>query len=198
MRRDTFSVQGVAAALILAGASIAPAQAAFIATVDGNDCAGVYGQGFSTCVLPADPANGIANDTPIVVKFNFGNDGNVTLLELNPAYSSIDGSEFSFDFGTDGNTGTGTWTYAPGAGDPSLTAFVAKGGNSFNLFSTEGNRSDVAYYTPVNGSGGPAGLSHLSFYDSGDEFQVPEPGTLVLLGLGLIGIVVVLRRNKAP
>jgi len=186
--------RGLAATFVLALAGAAPAHAAFIETVGGNDCAGVYGQGFANCVVPANPAAGIPDATPIVIKINFNDNGSVGEIEINPAYSTIDGSEFTFDFGGDGLTGTGTWTYTPGAGDPAITAFVAKGGNAFNLFSTMGDYTDVAYYTPNNPSGGPAGLSHMSFYDSGDDNQVAEPGTLALLGLGLLGLALLRRR----
>ena len=175
--------------LALSLAGLAPAHAAFIQTIDGNDCAGVFGQGFENCVVPADPANGIPNDTPIVVKFDFSTDGLVSATTVSSLFPTIDGSEFSFSLT---GQGTGTWTYTPGAGDPALLAFVAKGGNAFNLFSTLGDYTDVEFYTPDNASGGPAGLSHLSFYDTGD-MQLAEPGTLVLLGLGLLALGIVVR-----
>jgi hypothetical protein len=194
MRNIVLSLKGLAAALVLAVAGMAPAQAAYISTTEGNDCSGVLGT-FPNCVVAADPANGIPNDTPIIIKINFNDNGSFGQIEINPLYSSIDGTEFTFDFGQDG-TGTGTWTYTPGTGDPAITAFIAKGGNAFNLFSTLGDYTDVAYYTPNNASGGPAGLSHMSFYNSGDDFQVPEPGTMALLGLGLLGIGLA-RRRKA-
>jgi hypothetical protein len=194
MRKHVLSVKGIAAVITLAAAGIAPAQAAYISTTEGNDCSGVLGK-FPNCVVSADPAKGIPKDTPIVIKINFNDDGSFGEIEINPAYSSIDGSEFSFTFG-EGGTGTGFWTYTPGAGDPVIMAFIAKGSNAFNLFSTMGDYTDVAFYTPNNPSGGPAGLSHMSFYNSGDDYQVPEPGTLALLGLGLLGIGAA-RRRKA-
>ncbi len=182
----------LAAVLSLLGTSAA--NAAFIRSYEGNDCAGVFGQGFASCVAPAAPDQGVPNDTPIIIKFNFNDNGTLGPIEINAAmFPTIDGSEFSFDFGGDENTGTGTWTYTPGAGDPGILAFVAKGGNAFNYFSTGGDYTDVAYFTPNNASGGPAGLSHLSFYDTGGV--VPEPGTLALLSLGLLGIGAARRRR---
>lgn len=189
MRR--ISPKSALAFLALTLSGLTPAHAAFIQTIDGNDCSGVFGQGFEICAVPADPANGIPNPTPIVVKFDFSTDGQVADTSVSSLFPTIDGSEFSFSFT---GQGTGTWTYTPGAGDPALLAFVAKGGNAFNLFSTLGDYTNVAFYTPNNASGGPAGLSHMSFYDTGD-MQLAEPGTLVLLGLGLLALGFVVRRK---
>ena len=194
MTRRVSVFRGAALAAVLSLAGISSASAAFIASYDGNDCAGAFGQNFPNCVAPAAPDQGVPNDTPIIIKFNFNDNGTLGAVEINDAmFPTIDGSEFSFDFGGDGNTGTGTWTYAPGLGDPGILAFTVKGGNAFNYFSTGGDYTDVAYFTPNNASGAPAGLSHLSFYDTGEV--VPEPGTLALLGLGLLGLGTARRRR---
>lgn len=195
MRNKIFSLRGAAFATILSVGGMASANAALIGEIDGNDCAGVFGPNFPNCFAPAMPEDGIPERTPIIIKINFNDDGSWGEVEINPMFASIDGTEFSFTFGPDG-TGTGTWTYTPGAGDPAITAFTAKGSNSFNLYSTEGDYTDVAYSTPINPSGKPAGLSHMAFYDSDGDQQLPEPGSLALLGLGLLGVALARRRAR--
>jgi hypothetical protein len=193
LRNTIFSLKSAAIVTLLSLGAVAPANAAFIGTYEGNDCAGVFGPNFPNCFTPVVPETDLTERSPIIIKINFNENGSRGQTEINPSFGSIDGSEFTFDFG-EGGTGTGTWTYTPGEGDPAITAFVAKGANSFNLFSTGGVYTDVEFFTPNNPSGGPAGLSHMSFYDTdGDDQQLPEPGSLALLGLGLLSIVVVRR-----
>lgn len=193
LRNTIFSFKGVAVAMLLSLGAMAPANAALIGLYEGNDCGGVFGQSFPNCFTPVVPGTDLTERSPIIIKINFNENGSFGEIEINPLFGSIDGSEFTFDFGEDG-TGTGTWTYTPGAGDPTITAFTAKGSNSFNLYSTGGDYTDVEYSTPVNPSGGPAGLSHMSFYDTDGNQQLPEPGSLALLGLGLLGVVAARRR----
>ena len=121
--------------------------------------------------------------------------GDFSIEEINVAlFPTIDGDEFVF---TDVSAGgaTGTWTYTPGAGDPDINFFVAKGGDFFNLFSTLGLTDD--WFTPTNPANDQLfGLSHLSFYDTDGGGQVPEPTTLLLLGAGLFAASFVRRRVK--
>ena len=88
-------IRGFTKALVVVGFSAfsSMASADFIQTFAGNDCSGVFGQGFANCKIPAniDP-----NESPIIIKYDFGPDG--VTFEINPLFPTIDGSEFDFDF----------------------------------------------------------------------------------------------------
>jgi len=173
-------ISGFTKALAVVGFSAfsSIASADFIQTFEGNDCSGVFGQGFANCKIPAniDP-----NESPIIIKFEVGA-GGIFSAEINSAlFPTIDGSEFGFV----NNGSFGSWTYTPGAGDPLINYFVAKGSDAFNLFSNLGDPNFDDWFTPLNNGGQPSGLSHLSFYDTDGGGQVPEPTTLLLLGAGL-------------
>lgn len=171
----------VAATLGLAMAAL-PAKAALLATYEGNDCAGVFGANFNSCAYQG---------SPIIIKFDA--DGTA---EINSAlFPTITGREFSF---TGLDSGSGTWTYTPGEGDPLITAYVAKGGPNFNLFSNDGDPNSGSWATPTNSNNGRLyGLSHLSFYDTGNTVSVPEPAALALFGSGLVGLGLAKRRRRA-
>ena len=183
---------GFRKALVVIGLSAfsSMASADFIQTLPGNDCSGVFGQGFANCKIPAniDP-----NESPIIIKFDFNPETPET-IEINSAlFPTIDGSEFVLT-GTGG--ASGTWTYNPGAGDPAINFFVAKGGPNFNLFSNLGDPLSDDWFTPLNPGGNPPNLSHITFYDEGGGGQVPEPTTLLLLGAGLFAAGFARRRVK--
>jgi hypothetical protein len=180
-------IRGFTKALVVVGFSAfsSIASADFIQTFEGNDCSGVFGQGFENCKIPAniDP-----NESPIIIKFNIGGQ-----TEINSdLFPTINGSEFTLNLVGDG--ATGTWTYTPGPGDPVINFFVAKGGPNFNLFSNLGDPLSDSWFTPDNPGGNPAALSHIDFYDTTNG--VPEPTTLLLLGAGLFAAGFARRRVK--
>jgi len=171
--------------------------------VDGeNDCSGVYGQGFENCAIG--PIGG-ERLSSIIVKFDVDEDE----IVINPLYPEFDLDDFDFD--TVGDFGEGSWAYNPDA-VVGIKFWVANAGNGFNVFyrlsdDDEANCGDFDAFecmslaelsyqgdwmTPLNNQGRPRGLSHLSFYDS--EVRIPEPGTLTLLGLGLLGMGLSRRR----
>jgi hypothetical protein len=169
---------GVLGFLTLAGR--ANADSILVTTLQGNDCAGVFGDSFGRCAIPSvyDPDN-----SPVIIKFN----ANGSVSEVNSAlFPTISGDEFSFTFNS---SSSGSWLYTPGTSDPaSLVSFmVAKGGPNFNLFSITGNSG--MWFTPVNPQNQqPFDLSHLTLYEGGQVPPIPEPGTLLLVGSGMIGI----------
>jgi hypothetical protein len=189
----------VAVAIALTGASAHAAT--LVGTYSGDDCAGMFNgdvPGFVNCVIPAD-FDGEENEaTPVIAKFEFDEEGNVSNTQLNPDYDSISGDEWTFD------PDAGIWTYTQGDNDPVITFFAVKGGPSFNLYhliADDDEQEGVEYLTPRDPNNSFYGLSHLTFYDAGDDGgedpdPAPEPTALALLGLGLVGAGYLRRRRQ--
>lgn len=175
-----FRAAVLTAALALGAAS--SAQATFLATLDGNDCAGEFGIPFGACKIPTtyDP-----NQSPVIIKFDYNDTtGQFDAPLINALFPTIDGSEFFFDLGAQ------SFVYTPDdPEDPLITFYVAKGGNLFNLFSADDTIApqEGTWYPPDG-----TGLSHLTFYDTG---AIPEPAVLALFGLGLALVASRLRRR---
>lgn len=155
--------------------------------INGIDCSGVFGQGFDNCTVDGSPS---------IIKFVGALDA---VDDSNSAFPTIDGTEFTFSgLGTDNSTGT--WTYTPNdPEDPAIRFWVAKAGNGFNLFydGTSGDRSSsVPVFTGTWSTPQEKGLSHITFYNTGREVQIPEPSSLLLLGAGLSGLLFALLRGR--
>jgi len=100
------------------------------------------------------------------------------------------------------NVGSGTVTISNadgtyfdwGASGVDILAVIVKGGSYSNVYEYIGTglTSDTGLHSPINPNNErPYGLSHVTFC-----YNVPEPGILLLLGLGLGAVTLVSRRKK--
>jgi hypothetical protein len=176
--------------LTLGFASVSDAAVIYAGSFSGNDCGGQGG--FKNCYATTTGTHqgATGGGSPTIYKFNNGGSedfGN---------FSSINGDEFVISY--DGSTNVLSWTYTPGANDPEIHYFDIKQANGFALFydltaPITSFSVDLDDYFPNN-----PGFSHITFFDTGSTTtQVPEPGTLAVFGLGLLGLGLAARRRKA-
>lgn len=96
---------------------------------------------------------------------------------------------------------SGTWQVASNFWttyqDGIISMHVGNGSGNPDWFFWElaqGDTSGTFSYTRLNGGGG--GLSNLFLWGNGTATSVPEPGSLALLGAGLVGLAWMRRRRK--
>lgn len=184
---------------LLAATSIAQAVVMEF-TIDGkgNDCVGYYSSdkgGFDSCVIASeDTGEGISS---IIAKWEMDSDGEGE-WEVSDNFPDFNTDLVTFDpINPDGGR-VGSWAYS--ADQSPIRYWVIKHGKAFTVYYDTDNERCAGVLASthecmttanqVNGgdwdfSNLRGGFSHISFYDSE---VVPEPGTLLLFGLGLLGL----------
>jgi len=193
--------------LVLGVVAAAPARADFIScTGTGYDISGKVSNAFDCTILG--PLNGNQNDNPLPGFVNgeafFGISDWLFDGKWNSSDNGFVDSSSLFDF-TGGGV-SGGYTYVGGAGIADIM-FVFKDGADTNLVGyllTAGNGTYSTPFTnlpfPLSGNSAQKNVSHISVYyrEGGTPpSQIPEPGVLMLVGAGLLGLGLARRRKAA-
>jgi hypothetical protein len=136
--------------------------------------------------------NGVEINSPSLAKCDVGG------LACSWENGAVPGEDYTSAFDVTFNDDkSGTWSFTP---DPSLThlpAYMAvKASTNWALYALDGALSgDWSTSGLLTPSGRPAGISHLSFYNSVAPVPLPAAGWLMIAGLGALGAAA--RRRRA-
>lgn len=189
------------------GVVAAPVRADFISCAGaGYDIGGRVSSAFGCTILA--PLDGKQNDTPLPGFVNgegfFGISNWLFDGKWDGGATGFVDTSRLFDFA--GGGASGGYTYVGGAGIADIM-FVFKDGVGTNLVGyllTAGNGTYATPFTnppfPLTGKSMQKDVSHISVYyrEGGTPpSQIPEPGALMLVGAGLLGLGLARRRKAA-
>lgn len=149
--------------------------------------------------------NDFLNPPQVNIDMMFGYDDWV-FAEKDDDIDGTDETDIDVGFTLTGDTLGGEWSIDDIWGLYDSVMIVIKGGggninpNVYVGYLIEFGETMGSFMTPFANAnnGNEANISHMSIYVRGEPRQsVPEPSTLMLLGLGLVGIGVARRRRQS-
>jgi hypothetical protein len=138
--------------------------------------------------------------------------GNLTGNPANDLFLNGAGSDYQFASKSDDSNpynltyGNGTWSFDSSFWDDYSDAalgFKFGTGNTpdewfvFSLQDLVSSGEWAFFYGTDNANTTGGGLSHMNLYGKEGSVSVPEPGTIALLGLGLVGLTLTRRKKNA-